>query len=351
MNLQAPKKGRGLAAIQQARDERGRGSRGKYTPSFVIGAAVLVACSLVGYKIVNDRDLNVAKEKIFARREAAMKTIGAEWFPMRDRIEASVLEAAKGYAGDFVDPSVSADAPTWAFRGQPGIYLRLRVADAKDAATIRKLAPFAKKDAFAGCFLREPNVAAARGELDGGAFAEQPWNLAQAYSAARVLGDEFAAEVREAPDSLHLRVFEQQYDMALNDQLPIAARVVKGAQFFLLALDEDVPEAAALSDGGAITEDVLQTLPHPTRVYLIDLKTGREMVRMKRIGQATTVAATGHVVTDPAQRDAIQRQVNNCNLADQIMASIAPAPPPVPAPSNAAAVDAGRPSDAGKARD
>jgi len=339
-----PKRERGLAAVAAMREERGR--RAKFTPQFVLGAAVLVACALIGYKIVNDRDLNIAKERLFQKREAAMKTIGAEWFPMRDRIEAAVVEDAKDYKGDFVDPELA----SFSFRGQPGIYLRLRVADAKDVAAIRKLAPNAKKDAFAGCFLREPNERTARGDIDGGAFAEQPWNLGQAYAANRVLGDEFAQEVKDAPDMLHFRVFEQQYEMAMNEQLPTAARVVRTAKFFLLALDEDVPAAAAASDGGPVTEDVLQTVTHPTRVFLINLENGREMVRMKRAGQAMTMPAKGNVVMDQSQRDAIQRQVNNCNLADQVTAALAPALAPVPsAPPSAPSGDAGA-SDA-KARD
>jgi hypothetical protein len=304
------------------REERGR--RAKFTPQFVLGAAVLVACSLIAYKIVSDRDLNLARERLFAKRESAMKTVGAEWFPIRDRIEKSVIDDAAEYKGDFVAP----DLAQYTFRAQPGIYLRLRVADAKDAAAIRKLAPNAKKDAFAGCFLREPMTATARGDVDGGAFAEQPWNLAQAYAAARVLSEDFAAQVNDAPDLLHLRVFEQQYDMAVNDQLPTAARVVRTAKFFLLALDEDVPAAASLADGGAVTEEILQTLTHPTRIFLIDLETGREMIRMKRAGQASTVPATGNVIMDQAQRDAIQRQVNNCNLADQVTAALGSAVAP-----------------------
>lgn len=336
-NLKAPKKGRGLSAIGQLREERGR-SRGKYTPQFVLGAALLVGASLVAYKIVADRDLNLAKEKILAKRDAAMKTIGVEWFPMRDRIESAIVDGAKDYKGDFVDP----DLATFPYKGQPGIYIRLRVADAVDVKTIRKLAPNAKKDAFAGCFLREPNERALRGDRDGGAFAEQPWNLAEAYTAARVLGQEFTDQVNDAPDMLHLRVFEQQYEMALNEQLPTAARVVRTARFFLLALDEDVPAAAALGDGGPITEEVLQTVAHPTRVYLIDLGSGRDMIRMKRTGWATTMPATGNVILDSAQRDAIQRQVNNCNLADQIAAAVTPAPA-------AATPDAGAEPGAGDA--
>lgn len=292
------------------------------TPQFVLIVAGLGVCGLIAYRVVSDRELNATKDKLYADQKTAQATIGAEWFPMRDKIESTVVDAAKEFRGDFVDP----DAARSAFRSQPGVYLRLRVADAKDAAAIRKLAPFAKRDAFAGCFLRESNERTARGEADAGAFPEQPWNLGQAYAASRVLDDEWTKDIADAPDMLRLRLFEEQFDKALKDQLPLAARVVKSAQFFLLALDEDVPQAATRADGGAITEEALQLFAHPTRVHVIDLKSGREILRVRRTGNAMAVSAGERMVTDPEMKDAMQRQVNNCDLAQQALAAMTPTP-------------------------
>lgn len=293
------------------------------TPQFLLLAIVLLTCGFIAYKVVTDRELNQTKDKLYADQKAAQATVGAEWFPLRDKIEATVLDAAKEYKGDFVDP----EAARSGFRSQPGVYLRLRVADAKDKASIRKLAPAAKRDAFAGCFLRESNERAARGEADAGAFPEQPWNLGQAYAASRVLDDEWTKDIGDAPDMLRLRLFEEQFDKALKDQLPLAARVVKNAQFFLLALDEDVPQAATRVDGGAVTEEALQLFPHPTRVHVIDLKSGREILRVRRTGKAMAISAGDRTVSDPEMKDAMQRQVNNCDLAQQVQAAMTPAPP------------------------
>ena len=58
--------------------------------------------------------------------------------------------------------------------------------------------------------------------------------------------------MRDADDDLRLRVFVEQYDKAIREEIPLAIDVVKRAQFFLLVLDEDVPEAAAFADGGPL---------------------------------------------------------------------------------------------------
>jgi hypothetical protein len=314
-----PKPTRGLSSINAARDTRLR-NKGRMTPQFVLIVAGLGVCGLIAYRVVSDRELNTTKDKLYADQKAAQATLGAEWFPTRDRIEKTVLDAAKEYRGDLVDP----EAVRSGFRSQPGVYLRLRVADAKDVAAIRKLAPSARRDAFAGCFLRESNERTARGEPDGGAFPEQPWNLAQAYAASRVLDDEWTKDIADAPDMLRLRLFEEQFDKALKVELPLAARIVKSAQFFLLALDEDVPQAATRSDGGAITEEALQLFPHPTRVHVIDLKSGREILRVRRTGKAMAISAGDRMVTDSEMKDAMQRQVNNCDLAQQVEATMTP---------------------------
>jgi hypothetical protein len=318
----SPNKPRGLASVAQAKEDRAR-AKGRATPQFILLAATLCVCGLIAYKVVTDRDVNRAKDRILADQRAAVQSIGAEWFPMRDKIEQTVVAAAAEYKGDFVDPSARA----MPFRGQPGLYLRLRVVDAKDTAAIRKNAPDSQKDAFAGCFLREPNDRAARGEADAGAFAEQPWNLGRAYASARVLTEEWANNVREATDLIRIKVFDQQLEKAMQEELPLAARVVKNAQFFLLALDEDSPEATKLADGGAVTEAQLQLVPHATRVVVLDLRSGKELLRVRRAGAAMLLPAGERVVTDPALKDSMARQANNCNLAQQIEAAITQSAP------------------------
>jgi len=346
----------GLKVVAEARAARGKKSDRKITgpTAMIAGGAVLVTV-LVAW-LYSGRSLSTAKGDLLAQQRAAVKTVGAEWYPMRDRLEKMALDAAVGsYAGDQLDP----EAAKWDFRSSPGIYLRLRVADAKDAPSLHKAAKLSAKDAFTSCLMREnnPTIAAiARGEDAGGlAQQDQPWNLRQAYAATRVLTDEWVQEVADAKDELRLRVFALQYEKAKTSEIPFAIDIIKRAQFFLIVLDEDVPEAKELSgDGGKITEEGLQQVAHPARVHIINLKTGKEMVRLQRTGDAGFVFAGKRTVVDPEVRAAMKRQVNNCNLAQQVWAAIRPddtAGDKTPATADDAGAPSPAPSDAGAARD
>lgn len=283
-------------------------------------AAGVVLAALIANQVVSKRERESDRQALLGKQRAVAVTLGPEWFPLRDKLEGDVLAAAKDYGGDSVDPA----ARQLEFRTEPGLYLRMRVADARDASSVRKVAADARKDAFAACLLREPNPRGVRGEVDGGAFSEQPWNLGRAYAATRILNEEWVNEVKAADDDLRLRVFVDQYDKAVRDEIPLAIDVVKRARFFLLVLDEDVPEAAKVADGGIIDEEALQLVAHPARVHLFDLTSGKELVRLRRSGDARVIPAGERVVTDSETQDAMQRQANNCALARRVDEAIAP---------------------------
>ncbi len=310
---------RGLGAIAKTRDERARGvSRWPTHAGLVAAGGVVLA--LIAHKVVTDHELNTGKQALLAKQRAVLATLGAEWIPLRDELERDVLNAAVAgspaheYAGDHIEPL----ARSGSFRSEPGLYLRMRIADASSAQTIRAFAVDAKRDAFAACLLREANEPGLRGDPDAGAFAEQPWNVGQAYAAARILTDEWVEAVREADDDLRLRIFVEQYDKAIREEIPVAIDVVKRAAFFLLVLDEDVPEASAFSEGGAITEEALQLVEHPARVFVFDLRGDKPILRLRRSGSARVLPAGERVVTDEETRDAMQRQANNCALANLV---------------------------------
>jgi hypothetical protein len=317
--METKRKTRGLGAIAQAREDRA-GGRTRWTTQAGLVALAVVVGGYLAHLIVSDRQRSADRTALLAKQRAVAMTLGAEWQPLRDKLEADVLGAAKEYEGDLVDPA----ARKGDYKTQPGLYLRMRVADAKDAASVRKTAAEAKKDAFATCFLREPNERGVRGEIDGGAFAEQPWNLGQAYAATRILTEEWVGDVKAADEDMALRVLNEQYDTAVRTQIPLAIEVVKRAQFFLLVLDEDVAEARAAADGGPIDELALQSVPHPARVHLFDLSTGKELMRLRRTGSAQVIPAGERAVTDSETQAAVQRQANNCALARRVEEAIAP---------------------------
>jgi hypothetical protein len=311
----------GLKAVRAARADRKQSKYGRITGPVWLAAGGAVVVTLVIAWFVAGRTLGAAKDEILAQQRAAVTTVGAEWAPLRDRLEKITLEAAAGFKGDLVDP----EAAKWDFRSVPGLYLRLRVEDAKDVESLRKAARDSVKDAFTGCLLREPNAALARGEADAGVGPDQPWNLRQAYQATRVMTDDWAREVKESTDKDRLRVFQQQYDKAKRDEIPLAIDIIKRAQFYLLVLDEDVPEAKELAgDAGKITQEALQQVPHPARVHIVNLKTGAEIARLRRTGEADFQFVGERTVHDPEVRAAMKRQVNNCALAQQVWSALKP---------------------------
>jgi|GEM_PF-3229079 hypothetical protein len=313
------KKGpRGLPAISRAREERSR--RGpRWTMRAGLTAAGAVVIGLLMHTIVSSRELDSDKQALLAKQRALQATLGVRWFPLRDRLEEDVLGAARAYAGDLVEP----EARGGTFRTQPGLYLRMRVADAMTVTDIRRVAADAKKDAFASCLLREPNDPGLRGELDGGAFAEQPWNLGRAYAATKILSDAWVRAVKDADGDMRMRVFSEQYDTAIRDEIPVAVDVVTRAQFFLLVLDEEVVDAEQ-TEAGLMTEEALQLLQHPARVEVFDLRTNKELLRLRRSGSSLVISTGERPVTDPETRDAMQRQANNCALAGLVESAMGP---------------------------
>jgi len=309
----------GLPAIYEGRAQRQRGKFSRATPTLGLACTAGIAVVLVAYTLISSRQLETDRSALLAGQRAVEATVGAEWRPLRDRLEHMTLEAASpAWMGDFVDSG----AASWDFRSLPGVYLRLRLADARSPESIRKASQASLKDGFVGCLLREPNGAAARGAEDAGPFAEQPWNMRQAYAVTRILTPEWIDEVKNAGDDKRLRVFSQQYKKAVDEEIPTAIELIRRAQFFLLVLDEDAPEAAARADGGAITPEVLQLVAHDARVRVVNLKTGGDVVRLRGRAAGGFVPAGDRVIADPQILDAQQRQVNNCSLALQVTRAI-----------------------------
>ncbi len=317
----ADKRPIGLKAIRGAQEDRRRGKPARISGPvwLATGGAVLLAV-LISWALSN-RGLNKAKNELLAQQRAAVKTVGAEWAPLRDKLEAITVEAAGPYKGDLVTP----EAATWDFRTAPGLYLRLRVEEAKTPELVRKNAQNSLRDGFTACLLRHEGgriSAIARGEEDAGSGAhDQPWNLRQAYAATRVLGDAWASEVENAGDDLRFRVFEEQYEKAKKEEIPFAIDVVKRAKVFLLLLDEDVPEAKEVGGDAGATE-ALQQVPHPVRVHVVNLETGNVVARLRKIAAGDFVVAGERAVTDPDVRAAMKRQVNNCALAQDVTTAL-----------------------------
>ncbi len=306
----------GLRAIGEGRADRARGKFSRATPGLTLFAVAGIAITLLTYNYFSQKSLDADKTALLAKQRAAVATVGANWFPIRDRLEKITLDSAKDFSDDdFIAPG----AAKFDFRSLPGIYLRLRVADAHDVDKIREQSQESSRDEFCGCLLKEPNDAAAKGYADAGGAPPQPWNMWEAYQATRVLSDAWAADVHDATDALRLRVFQQQYDKATTDEIPQSIEIIKRARFFLLVLDEDEHAAKAKADGGAITEEILQTVEHESRVRIVNMETWADIARLKRTGVGDIIpVGENHAPEDPETHDAMSRQVKNCSLGQQV---------------------------------
>lgn len=323
MPKQPERKKPGLQAVHEGREQRleGRFSR----PSGRTYLIVLVGfiASLMIWRMVSGREIGGRKTSLLAKQRADEATIGKEWTPLRDRLEKYVVDRGGAWDADKVEP----EAKAWSNHVATGLYLRIRIQDAKSPETIRAAAKDSARDAFVGCMLKTENVPLAQGVPDASAFPDQPWNLRQAYSATRILTPEWVAQVKDADDSLRLRVFEQQYDIAQRDEIPRAIDIVKRADFFLLVMDEqaDDPNDAKpkWADGGIDTaEEAIQLAPHWARIYVLDLQHDKEILRTRKRADGKFVFASGSTVTDEETLDAMKRQVNNCALAQQVRAAL-----------------------------
>lgn len=320
---ESQKPARGLASIAKVREERARrGARWTMQAGLIAAGAVVV--SLVAHTVVTQRELGSERRALLSKQAAVETAFGPQWGRLREGIEGVIARESGAYAGDQVAP----EARSGAFRTQPGLYLRLRLSDVTTKETLARAASVARKDALVACLLREPNEAAAHGEPDAGAFAEQPWNLGQAYAAARILSADWVSEVRELTEPMRLRVFEEQYEKAVRSEIPLAIEVATRSKFFLLVLDED-GDSPSLQDGAAPSEEALQLTPHPARVVLTDLKSERLLFRVRRSGDARVIQAGERTVSDPETVDAMHRQANNCALGRLVEAAIWPGGAPL----------------------
>lgn len=305
---------RGLKSIQEAREQRRY--RARPSVAFWLYAMAGIAVSMVAYRLVTRSQLNSRKEELFHAHSAIEASVGRDWTALSEKLEKLALDEAGEYKGDFADKSLGG----WDFRSLPGIYLRVRLADAKSTAGLRRAGEESVRDGFTSCLLRPG--ASGPVAADAGAALDRPWNLHQGYSATRVLTPEWKALAREAGDEHRLRVFEEQYDKAIKQEIPLATEIVKQAEFFLLVLDEDV-EAGRDPDGGAITEEALQLVKHPARVTLFNTKTGAAVFRTRKSSEASYRLSSEHAMTDPGILHAMKRQVNNCALANDVKSAMA----------------------------
>lgn len=338
---------RGLAALEQSKGERRRAiTAGRVrlrggAPQFWLWTIVIFVAFGVVYWNVAQRQLQTARSEVMARQRAIKQELEPRLLPLRDKLEAWVIELAGEWRGDAVEPGLSLDR----LSRSNGIYLRLLASNAHTAEDIRKGMEVSLHDGFTSClFQREERYKQEEGkkchsiaQCDSGQICNdwnlcappsQPYNLRMMYRGLRVLSPAWSDELHQAGDDYQVRVFSRDLDKAFKDDVPIAIDMITGAKYFTAVLDEEPKsgdKAAQKPAGDAGLERAelrVQLVEHPVRVGIWELATGKSVFRMRvQTGSEIMPIGRSHLA-DARVMAAQQRQANNCGIALDVKARI-----------------------------
>jgi hypothetical protein len=290
-----------------------------------------------------------------AKQRAVAQTLGPKIVPFRDHLEAWVMALAGSPQPNVVAEGLSLDA----IANGAGVYLRLRLGNAKDIPSLRSAAARSQRDGFASClFVRHEDAQGppcrSPSDCSGGllcndwsvcARPSQPYNLRLAYRTLRILSPEWTDELHQASTDLAVRAFELDLDAVTRNDVPVAVELLSRARYFTAVLDED--PASGLPPGlehpkgqrDESAEERVQRTPHAARVGIWDIRAERLLLRVRADAAGEFVPVGDRGVTSPETVAAERRQVNSCALAlevkDAIQAASTPAglaPGPARAP-------------------
>jgi hypothetical protein len=360
---------RGLPSLSQARAERQRAIvTGKVRlrslpPQFWLWAAAVIAAVVVIYWKVEQGKLESQKGAVMAKQRAVAQSLGPKILPFRDKIEGWVEELGKTYAGDVV----RSDGALPTVEKASGVYLRLRVADAKDENTIRKASLRSLHDGFTSCFYRKTKAldpskgpkCQSSADCEPGLLCNEwdvcspppdPFNMRLAYRTLRVLSTAWTDELHEASNDLAIVAYERDLDRVTKEDVPIAAEILARARYFVAVLDEDPTDGVpADQDAGETEAERVQRVGHFARVGIWDLRSGELVARVRRRAEGYFVPVGERTVDRQETNFAQQRQANSCALALSVRTALTPKVPEEAAP-DAGATDAGADgADAGAA--
>ena len=313
------------------------GGKGQVWLWVVLG---LIVFGILYWKIAQG-ELESQKAAVRARQRAILQTLGPRIFPFRDQVEGWVTglaEAAPTSLGRVAD-----GADLEAVKQGPGVYLRLRMKNARKVEDLREAAARSLHDGFAGCFFlrKEPKAGkecSSISDCGPGLLCNewkvcvtptQPFNLRLAYRALRVLSPEWSDELQEAGNDLEVRVFDLDLGAASKNDVPLAIDLLASARYFTAVLDEEpkepLPPALVRSkeEEQETVEERLQRTPHWARVGVWDLRNNVPIVTYRALADARFVPVGGKVVQDAETVAAQQRQVNNCALALEVRQHVA----------------------------
>lgn len=339
---------RGLSSINQARAERRRAivfGRARFkgmAPQFWLWTAVILGGFFVVYWRVVQGALESEKNKVMAKQRAIAQSLGPRIMPFRDKLETWVEELAGPWEGQFV----AEDAALPVLSKSAGVYLRIRLKQAKGDASIRKAAARSLRDGFTSCLfvdraskdLAQGAACKTSGDCKPGELCnewnvckppQRPFNLRLAYRALRVLSTDWTDELHQASSDLAVAAYDRDLDAVARTDVPVAIDMLQGAKFFTVVIDEE-PKGGLPKEIDGVSEseeERLQRVPHMARVGIWNIATGKPVLRLRKEAAGKFVAVGKAVVRDPANLAAQQRQANSCALALEVRHVLSPPPP------------------------
>lgn len=326
---------RGLPSLNDARAERrraivyGRVRVRGMPPHFFLWVVVGFAAFGVIYWRVAEGRLESRKSAVMAKQRAIAVALGPKLQPFRDQVEGWVRELAADGPADFV----AAGDGLQGLREAPGVYLRLRLENAKTSKQIRKSAQGSLLDGFTSCLFISPSALPTQGsacrvtsdcqpgqlcnEWNVCAPPPRPYNMRLAYKALRVLSSEWTDELHKSDVELGVDAYDRDLDSVAKHDVPVAVEIMNKARFVTLVIDEDPPGGLPKATPGDAEspEARLQRLPHFARVGIWDVATKAPLLRLRAQAFADVAPMGGRVVTTPETVAAQSRQANSCALA------------------------------------
>ena len=344
---------RGLASVNEARADRHRAlvfGRVRFkgmAPQFWLWTAVVLGAFFVIYWRVVQGQVESAKGRVMAKQRAIAQTLGPRILPFRDKVEGWVSQLAGPWKGNLVGGELSLVE----LSKRPGVYLRVRQANARKAAAVRKAATRSLRDGFTSCLFvdrRSSDLAQGKqcktaGDCDAGLLCNEwhvckppprPFNMRLAYRAMRVLSTEWTDELHEANSDLAVVAYERDLDAVTKTDVPVAIELLHRAELFTLVIDED-PKGGLpkkLEDSDETEEERLQRVPHPARIGVWDIKSGKQLLRIRAQAGGQLVPVGKRSSSDPHNLAAQARQANSCALALEVKRALAPEPEQQPGP-------------------
>jgi hypothetical protein len=336
---------RGLPSVNQAREEHrravvlGRARLRGIPPHFWLWSLTAIGLFSVVYWRIAEGHLESKKAQVMAKQRAVARTIGPSILPFRDKVERWVKELAGPYPGDHVASGV----PYEAVRQSPGVYLRLRLANARTEKDIRKAARVSLHDGFTSCMFVNRDApdptkgpaCKATSDCQPGLLCNEwnvcstppvPYNMRLAYRTLRVLSNEWTDELHGATSELAVSAYDRDLDSVTRFDVRIAADILARSKYFTLILDEE-PEGGLppeLPDAGETPEERVQRVGHPARVGIWDLTDGKQLLRLRASAAGEFVPMGERVIRDPAVVAAQARQVNSCQVALAVRRALSP---------------------------